>query len=119
MQSTIVNWDKDNMSIHEYKCNLTTERKSSVWTGEIQNARITSEQIDADVVARGSYFRMIVGKSSKGNYLCVPNWNIGIQLANWTDYHWNYERLTNAYPKINRCDATSIISAIREMANLI
>ena len=106
------------MNTYRYNCKLRTGNDLSVWTGEIRSAEIADEQVDADVAARGSSFRMIVGRSMRGNYLCIPDWNIGIELANWDDYFWNYERLTEAYPKLNRIDATSIISAIYELSTI-
>jgi len=106
------------MYTHKYKCRLYMDSETSYWTGKILEANLLGSHIEAEVIARGSSFRIILGHSQHGNFLCVPNWNIGIELADWDDYAWNYENLINAYPEINRIDAASIVSAINELAIL-
>ena len=36
---------------------------------------------EAELCARGSRFHLIVGKHSYGNYLCIPNWDVGTELG--------------------------------------
>ena len=103
---------------HTYKCRLFSNDETSTWKGAIFNVDLLNNHIDAEITARGSSFRIILGQSPRGNFLCVPNCNIGIDLADWHDYAWNFDRLLSAYPKMNRIDAASIISAIDEIATL-
>ncbi len=67
---------------------------------------------DFEVCARDSMFHIIIGSCNNGRYLCIPNWNIGIDIVDPDDCFWNFGRLTSAYPDLNRVDAISIVNAI-------
>lgn len=47
---------------------------------------------------------MIVGSHEYGNYICIPNLNIGTELASLSDRFWNYERLKE-YTNLSEVDA--------------
>ena len=71
-----------------------------------------------EVTARGSSFHLIVGHHKYGKYICIPNWNIGTELASLSDRFWNYERLTR-YTEMEGVDAYSIVSALAELSKII
>lgn len=106
------------MYSHKYKCTDNKKISTASWYGEILTASFTKSMLEADVNSRGSYFQIIMGHYSKGNYLCVPNWNIGIELAGFNDHYWTLEKLTQKYPSLNRVDAISITYAVAELALL-
>ena len=70
---------------------------------------------EAELCARGSRFRLIVGKHSYGNYLCIPNWAVGTELSTLTDFFWNEERLRH-YSRMKKADACTIVSALKVLA---
>lgn len=80
--------------------------------GEIRNI-VDYNPIEMDIEANGWTFHTIVGKHRDGNYICIPNWNIGSELAGLTDVFWNSERLIN-YTKLNPDNAKAIAIAIAE-----
>lgn len=71
-----------------------------------------------EVTARGSSFHLIVGHHKYGTYICIPNWNVGTELASLTDRFWNYERLIN-YTELSIVDAYSIVNALVELRKMI
>lgn len=77
------------------------------WTGEIMPIRLDSESYEVEVSARGSYFHLLVGHHAYGNYICIPNWNIGTELSSLSDSFWNLERLSNT--KLKKVDACSVV----------
>ena len=87
------------------------------WDGTILPLRLTNPY-EVKVTARGSSFHLIVGHHQYGKFICIPNWNIGTELASLTDRFWNYERLT-CYTKIGKVDAYSVVSALVELSKII
>lgn len=72
--------------------------------------RRSSSFCEAVVRARGSFFHLIAGSYQGGNYLCIPDQNIGCGLAKFTDTFWNREQISRY---MNDVDTESIVSAIR------
>lgn len=62
------------------------------WEGELEILK-TGDPCEAWMYARGSGFYLIVGRYAHGNYICIPNWNVGTELSLRTDVFWNEERL--------------------------
>lgn len=87
------------------------------WTGKITPIQLEQEPYEIEVSARGSYFHLLVGHHAYGNFLCIPNWNIGTELASLSDSFWNLERLSNT--KLKKVDACSIAYALVELSKYI
>jgi hypothetical protein len=87
----------------------------SRWNGSIAIIK-TGDPCEAEVTSRGNSFHVIVGKHSYGNYLCIPNWNVGSELADLTDSFWNEERL-RTYTKLKKIDACTVATALSILAN--
>lgn len=104
------------MYTHNYKCKSFQPCTPQNWTGEILYADFHRIFMEGEVQARGNSFHIVIGTSSRGNYLCIPNWSIGIALADFNDYFWNHEKLRRDYPELSEVDACSITYAIAEMA---
>ena len=54
-----------------------------------------NEPLEMEIHANGWTFHAITGKHAYGNYICIPNWNVGSELAYLRDEFWNSERLRN------------------------
>lgn len=87
------------------------------WTGEIIPIRLDSEPYEVEVSARGSYFHLLIGHHAYGNYICIPNWDIGTELASLSDSFWNLERLSSA--KLKKVDACSVAYALVELSKYV
>ena len=85
------------------------------WEGRLEIIR-SGNPCEAEIDARGSHFHMIVGKHAYGNYICIPNWDIGTELAALSDTFWNEERLRN-YSKMKKVDACTVVTALKLLAD--
>lgn len=99
----------------KYICKGSSTMKP--WEGSITPLKLTNP-CEVKVTARGSSFHLIVGQHRYGNYICIPNWNIGTELASLGDRFWNFERLTG-YTELEEVDAYSIVSALEEISKII
>ncbi len=63
--------------------------------------------------ANGSYFLVIYGKHVNGGFCCIPNWNIGCEMADPEDSFYNYEKLRAA--GLNKVDAEAVAKVIKQV----
>lgn len=100
----------------EYECHGSKRMKPSEWKGSI-NVVSMKEPYEVEIEARGSHFHLIIGKHKYGNYMCLPNWNIGSEMAAMQDSFWNWEKLKSAGMK--SVDAYSIADALVALSKYI
>ena len=96
-----------------FECKGGPEMQPGSWSGRIRILRI-GESCEAEVEARGSHFHLIVGRHSYGNFVCIPNWDIGTEISGLDDVFWNAERLQNSTP-LKKVDACSVASALDQI----
>ena len=100
----------------EFKCVKLSGKHKTTWTGQIYEIKGIKENCEMKVTARGSHFHVIFGSHSYGNYLCIPNWNVGCELADYSDMFWNYEQLSTI---IRYTDAITIATAVKEVSQIL
>ena len=105
------------MELH-YICTGKDYMKPKRWEGCIHLLK-TATPYEMEVKARHSSFHIVCGKHEYGNYICIPNWNIGTELAELSDTFWNFERLTTYYPELSPVDAVSITCALVKLSEYI
>ncbi|MCI7595307.1 MAG: hypothetical protein PUI41_05835 [Lachnospiraceae bacterium] len=99
-----------------FQARLSADSKK-LWIGEIVPIQLEQEPYEVEVTARGSYFHLLVGHHAYGNYICIPNWDVGTELASLSDSFWNLERLNST--KLKKVDACSIAYALLELSKYI
>jgi hypothetical protein len=102
----------------KFNCSYKDDNKTSRWKGNIKLISC-GVPYELEVSARQSRFHIICGKHQNGNYLCIPNWNIGTELSGFSDYFWNTERLTTYYPELSMVDVISITTALVKLSEYI
>ncbi len=85
----------------------TAASPSRKWEGEIIPIQLSEEPYEVEINARDSGFHVLIGHHSHGNFICIPNWNAGTEMASLNDVFWNRERLEQ-YTKLNKVDASSV-----------
>ncbi|MDY6244146.1 MAG: DUF6618 family protein [Lachnospiraceae bacterium] len=75
---------------------------------------VGGDPMEAELEANGWTFHVIVGTQWYGNYICIPNWSVGSELANLGDEFWNYERLCE-YTQLKKDNAKAIARALAEI----
>lgn len=92
-----------------FQCNTSHLYGCKIWTGSINVIRQSPSFCEAVVHARGTLFHLIAGSYQGGNYLCIPDLNIGCGLAKFKDTFWNREQISRY---LNAVDTESLVSAI-------
>jgi hypothetical protein len=87
------------------------------WNGTLDIIK-AGNPCEAELTARGTRFHLITGKHAYGNYLCIPNWNVGTELAALTDNFWNEERLRTC-SQLKKVDACTVVAALNILADYI
>ena len=68
------------------------KRSQKPFIGVITPVHNGSQQ-EYEIEADGNWFHVIIGDHAYGKNICIPNWNIGTELAGLSDHFWNSERL--------------------------
>lgn len=90
--------------------------ENAAWEGTIYPLS-TESPYEANVCARGSSFHIILGEHSHGRFLCIPNWQIGVDIASPNDRFWNFERLLGT--GFSLVDASSIADALVQLSKYL
>lgn len=93
----------------EYTCILRHGPQKECWTGKLTLLRKLPGQYEAEISGRGTYFHILAGRHKYGNYLCIPNHDIGCELSDFSDIFWNEERLRGLMRKV---DAVTVATAL-------
>ena len=100
----------------EFTCRHTSKKRTQTWQGTIKIINVTGNHVEASMTGRGSYFHVITGPQINGNYICIPNYNIGSELASYEDLFWNKEQLTRSMGII---DATTVAMGLTYLPELM
>ena len=69
-----------------------------------------SEPYELNFSINGSSYHVLLGSHKFGNFICIPNWDVGCELAHFTDIFWNEERLARY---LDSKDAKAIAHGIK------
>ena len=98
-----------------FQCNTGRTVGKKIWTGEIRLLVHPPCHYEAVITARGTSFHVIAGKYQNGNYLCVPNMDLGCELSHFSDTFWNAERIRQHLD--NPVDVESLVCGIKALCN--
>lgn len=57
------------------------KRKQQVWDGDIFPIQLGQQPYEATICIRGYSYHLIFGQQTNGWFLCIPNWEIGVELS--------------------------------------
>jgi len=97
--------------MEEFRC----ENKTESWVGYIKYIKNYGSHYEIYVESRSGLL-IIFGETSSGNFLCIPNFNVGCELAGLSDRFWNQERLISILGEI---DGITVTEALYTVSNLI
>lgn len=102
----------------KYKCYYkeVNESKTGSWYGEIKSVRKNANGFEAFITGRGSSFHIIVGSYEFGNYLCIPGWQVGCELAHLSDSFWNQEQLERVLGVV---DAITLSNGLKNISKTL
>lgn len=101
----------------EFPCRLELDGETpQIWTGNLAILSHSESHLEVNIWGRGSAFHVIAGPQVNGHYACIPNWDIGSELAGYKDFDWNYERLCRSLGKV---DAITVATALTYFPEII
>lgn len=106
------------MMKYERSCSLYNETTGKADQWDLCLYIISREGPFTEFVAkgRGSHMHAIAGPQANGNFLCLPAYGVGSELAAFTDVFWNYERLSAL---ISPVDAATLATALKYLDALV
>lgn len=99
----------------EYECLSKSGKRTTRWTGELRLLHKEQDTYEVEITGRGSYFHVITGSHRYGKYLCIPNHDIGSELAGYLDVFWNQERLSRQLKKVDALTVAYGLSHLKEL----
>lgn len=94
-----------------FLCTGPGERK---WNGEIKITRRSINMVEFIIYGRSSCLNGIVGKYMSGQYICIPDIDVGCPLSRMSDTFWNKERLSAHMQKTDAVTVTYALKALSE-----
>ena len=96
----------------EYICK---ENAGVKWNGSIKLIQNFGAYYEATINGRGSHFHIVTGEHRYGYFICIPNHDVGCELATYDDLFWNYEQLSR---HLSDVDALTVATGISHLRNL-
>ena len=99
-----------------FTCIHRTSRRIQKWEGTIRLIDQNEKFIEAAITGRGSYFHVITGPQINGNFICIPNYEVGNELSTYEDVFWNKERLSR---NMGIIDATTVATGLKYIQEIL
>lgn len=99
----------------EYTCILRDGSRRETWTGRLILLGGKPGYYEAEINGRGTYFHILAGRHRYGNYLCIPNHDVGCELSDFSDILWNEQRISSFMHKV---DAVTVAAGLVHLPGL-
>ena len=83
----------------------------------IHPIQLNKQPYEANLSLNGSSYHLICGKQINGWFLCIPDHQVGAELAHPSDSFWNRESLEHV--GMTKQEAAIISKALRELSEYI
>lgn len=93
----------------KFHCKETIGKRLQNWNGTVICLINYGSHYEISIDSRSGFF-FLVGHCVNGNFISIPAFNIGSDLADYSDYFWNNERLSAI---MNPVDAATVAEALR------
>lgn len=87
-----------------------------IWGGEIKITRRSLNEVEFIIYGRSSCINGIVGKYMSGQYICMPDIDVGCPLSRMSDTFWNKERLS---AHMQETDAVTVAYAMKALSEYL
>ena len=98
-----------------FECIWKTQNRCERWPASITYMENYGSHYEFMIMSRSS-IRVIIGRSSSGNFACIPDFDVGCHLSDLKDIFWNKEKLTKALGKV---DGITIAYALQAIADKV
>jgi len=98
-----------------FQCLNETKKGKETWTGSITSIINYGSHYEITIASRSSIL-VLLGKTSMGNFACMPDFGAGCHLGTLDDKFYSTEKLSNVLGKI---DGITVASALYSIADKI
>jgi hypothetical protein len=98
-----------------FQCVNQTKKGKEIWTGSITSIINYGSHYEITIESRSSIL-VLLGKTSMGNFACMPDFGAGCHLGTFDDKFYSTEKLSNVLGKI---DGITVASALYSIADKI
>lgn len=99
----------------KFRCVDETEMKKECWDGKITKYQEYGSHYEIMIESRSSIM-VLLGKSSRGGFACIPDFGAGCHIIDLKNKFWNTEKLTGVLGKV---DGITVAAALYTLANHI
>jgi len=99
----------------EFDCISKSKSKTERWKGRIKSLYMYENFYDFWIESRSS-IHVIVGKTTRGGFACMPDFGAGCHIADLNDEFWNKEKLVRVLGKV---DGITVSGALTSIAKII
>lgn len=92
---------------------FTCKNRKETWDGSVTMLKNHGQYYEFLIQSRSSIM-VIFGKTSRGYFACMPDFNVGCHLVKLCDAFWNTERLTKVLGKV---DGITVATALSSLAD--
>jgi hypothetical protein len=100
-----------------FKCVNETEEGKETWTGKIVSIKNYGSHYEIRIESRSGIL-VLVGKTSMGNFACIPDFDAGCHLAKLDDKFYSAEKLCQVLGKVDGITVASALFAIADKIKL-
>lgn len=97
----------------DFLCKSTRGKRSEKWPGRIKQLKDFGSHYEMWIESRSSIFVMF-GKTSRGYFACMPDFDAGCHLTDFQDVFWNTERLAKVIGKV---DGITVATALKMLSD--
>jgi hypothetical protein len=99
-----------------FECVNQTKNKKETWTGQITSMINYGSHFEIKIESRSSIL-VLLGKTTLGNFACMPDFGAGCHLAKLKDTFYSTEKLVRVIGKIDGITVANALAAIADEIN--
>lgn len=86
------------------------------WRGELKVCGHGMYMAELIIYGRGSCMNVLIGKYRSGQYICIPDIDVGCPLSRLSDVFWNKQRLS---AHMQEADAVTVTYALKALSEYL
>lgn len=96
-----------------FQCVNKTKKGTETWTGSICSFVNYGSHYEIRIDSRSSIL-VLIGKTSQGNFACMPDFSAGCHLGTLDDQFYSTEKLTSVMGNVDGITVASALAAIAD-----
>lgn len=96
-----------------FDCSQNLRNQTENWKGEIKKIINYGSHYEIFIDSRSS-ISLLFGKTSRGGFACIPDFEAGCHLVDLKNLAWNTEKLVSTLGKV---DGITVANALYKLSN--